>query len=100
MLKVIAEDFIKPEYIETVLPLYRELISATKKEPHCIAYDLYIDEKDPGHFIFIEEWPNHAARSVMPFSRSPQPISSFSWGNPPARLHPSASSKPWIWRTA
>ena len=30
----------------------------------------------------------------MPFSRSPQPISSFSWGNPPARLHPSASSKP------
>ncbi len=24
-------------------------------------YDLYIDEKDPGHFIFIEEWPNHAA---------------------------------------
>lgn len=45
MLKVIAEDFIKPEFIETVLPLYRELISATKKEPHCIAYDLYIDEK-------------------------------------------------------
>ena len=37
MLKVIAEDFIKPEFIETVLPLYRELISATKKEPHCIA---------------------------------------------------------------
>lgn len=29
MLKVIAEDFIKPEFIETVLPLYRELISAT-----------------------------------------------------------------------
>ncbi|EPC9283031.1 putative quinol monooxygenase, partial [Citrobacter freundii] len=23
MLKVIAEDFIKPEFIETVLPLYR-----------------------------------------------------------------------------
>lgn len=61
VLKVIAEDFIKPEFIETVLPLYRELISATKKEPHCIAYDFYIDEKDPGHFIFIEEWPNHAA---------------------------------------
>ncbi|STH96513.1 Antibiotic biosynthesis monooxygenase [Citrobacter braakii] len=61
MLKVIAEDFIKPEYVETVLPWYRELISATKKEPQCIAYDLYIDEKDPGHFIFIEEWPNHAA---------------------------------------
>lgn len=61
MLKVIAEDFIKPEHIETVLPLYRELVAATKKEPLCIAYDLFIDEKDPGHFIFIEEWPDRAA---------------------------------------
>jgi len=61
MLKVIAEDFIKPDGVEKVMPLYRELISATKKEPLCIAYDLYIDEKDPGHFIFIEEWPDRAA---------------------------------------
>lgn len=61
MLKVIAEDFIKPESIETVLPLYRELVAATKREPLCLAYDLYIDEKDPGHFIFIEEWQDHAA---------------------------------------
>lgn len=61
MLKVIAEDFIKPESVGTVIPLYRELIAATKREPLCIAYDLYIDEKDPGHFIFIEEWRDHAA---------------------------------------
>ena len=64
MLKVIAEDFIKPEHIETVLPLYRELVAATKQEPLCIAYDLFIDEKDPGHFIFIEEWPDRAALDV------------------------------------
>lgn len=61
MLKVIAEDFIKPECVDTVLPLYRELIAATKQEPRCIAYDLYRDEKDVGHFIFIEEWPDRAA---------------------------------------
>lgn len=36
MLKVIAEDFIKPEYIETVLPWYRELISATKKSRNAL----------------------------------------------------------------
>lgn len=30
MLKVIAEDFIKVEAIETVLPLYQELVEATK----------------------------------------------------------------------
>lgn len=61
MLKVIAEDFIKPDCVEKVMALYRELVSATKKEPLCIAYDLYIDEKDSGHFIFIEEWPDRAA---------------------------------------
>ena len=61
MLKVIAEDFIKPECVDNVLPLYRELIAATKKEPLCIAYDLYRDEKALGHFIFIEEWPDRAA---------------------------------------
>jgi len=26
MLKVVAEDFIKPEHIEAVMPLYRELV--------------------------------------------------------------------------
>ncbi len=31
MLKVIAEDFIKTECVDTVLPLYRELIAATKR---------------------------------------------------------------------
>jgi quinol monooxygenase YgiN len=61
VLKVIAEDFIKTEHIDAVMPLYRELVAATKKEPQCIAYDLFIDEKDPGHFIFIEEWPDREA---------------------------------------
>ena len=32
MLKVIAEDFIKVECVDIVIPLYRELVSATKKE--------------------------------------------------------------------
>ncbi len=64
MLKVIAEDFIKPEAIEIVLPLYRELVEKTKREELCIAYDLFIDQKDPGHFIFIEEWPDRAALDI------------------------------------
>lgn len=31
MLKVIAQDFIKPEHIEDVMPLYREFVEKTKK---------------------------------------------------------------------
>ncbi len=61
MLKVIAEDFIKADAVHIVLPFYRELVAATKREPLCIAYDLFVDQNDPGHFIFIEEWPDRAA---------------------------------------
>ncbi|MEN3931096.1 putative quinol monooxygenase [Microvirga sp. W0021] len=61
MLKVIAQDFIKPEAIEIVLPLYRELVEKTRQEELCISYELFIDQKDPGHFVFIEEWPDKAA---------------------------------------
>ncbi|QBE91348.1 antibiotic biosynthesis monooxygenase [Sphingomonas paucimobilis] len=61
MLKVIAQDFINLEAVEIVKPLYRELVEKTRQEELCIAYDLFIDQKDPGHFIFIEEWPDRAA---------------------------------------
>ena len=60
MLKVIAQDFIKPEAVEIVLPLYRELVEKTGQEDLCIAYDLFVDQKDAGHFVFIEEWPDRA----------------------------------------
>ena len=61
MLKVIAEDFIKPEYLDIVRPWYVELVEKTRQEPLCISYDLFVDQKDPGHFIFIEQWPDQAA---------------------------------------
>ncbi|MBF0761971.1 antibiotic biosynthesis monooxygenase [Dysgonomonas mossii] len=61
MIKVIAEDFIKEEYLEIVKPLYAELVAKTKLEKDCIEYNLYIDQDDKTHFIFIEEWPDHEA---------------------------------------
>lgn len=61
MLKVIAQDFIHPDHIDDVMPLYRELIEKTRQEPRCISYELCINQKDPGHFIFMEEWPDRAA---------------------------------------
>ncbi|ENX33641.1 hypothetical protein F889_02304 [Acinetobacter colistiniresistens] len=60
-LKLIAEDFIQPEHIEMVLPLYQELVEKTRTEAGCIAYDLYHDHKLQGHFVFIEEWIDRAA---------------------------------------
>ncbi len=61
MLRVIAHDFIREDAVETVLPLYRELVAATRLEPACISYDLLRDREDPTHFIFLEEWPDQAA---------------------------------------
>lgn len=46
MLKVIAQDFIKPEHIEDVMLLYRELVEKAKEEPLCVSYDLDINQKD------------------------------------------------------
>ena len=61
MLKLIAEDFIQIDKIEIVLPLYKELIEKTKLEQGCIAYDLFHDLRNVGHFVFIEEWEDRAA---------------------------------------
>ncbi len=61
MLKVIAQDFIRLDAIAVVMPLYQELVQLTRREPFNISYDLFIDQEDPGHFIFIEEWPDRAA---------------------------------------
>ena len=61
MLKLIAEDFIHLDKIETVLPLYQALIAHTRLESGCLAYDLYHDLKNPGHFVFIEAWENREA---------------------------------------
>lgn len=61
MLKLIAEDFIQVDKIDLVLPLYQELVEKTKQEAGCIAYDLYHDLRNIGHFVFIEEWIDRAA---------------------------------------
>ncbi|MCU4419220.1 putative quinol monooxygenase [Acinetobacter bereziniae] len=61
MLKLIAEDFIQIDKIDLVLPLYQELIDKTKQEQGYIAYDLYHDLRNTGHFVFIEEWIDRAA---------------------------------------
>lgn len=64
MIKVIAQDYIKPEYVETVRPLYEELVEKTKQEELCLEYDLFVDQDQPGHFIFIEKWPDRKALSI------------------------------------
>ncbi len=61
MLLLIAEDYIKPDSIPIVIPLYEELVEETKKEIGCISYELTHDLNDEGHFLFLERWVNEDA---------------------------------------
>ncbi|GHV92688.1 antibiotic biosynthesis monooxygenase [Spirochaetia bacterium] len=61
MVKVVAKNFIKPEGIKAVEPLFRELVAATQKEEGCIEYRLFFDPKEKGVYAFIEEWASQAA---------------------------------------
>jgi quinol monooxygenase YgiN len=62
MVRVIAKNFIKPELIAQVEPIFRELIEAThKNDKGCVEYRLYTDPKETGTFIFIEEWETQQA---------------------------------------
>lgn len=61
MLKVIAQDFIRLDRLADVAPLYRELVEKTRQEPLCLSYELFTNQKDPGHFVFVEAWPDRAA---------------------------------------
>lgn len=52
MLKVIAEDFMQPDAVEILMPMYEELVAATRREPLCISYDLFVDQKDPAFCFY------------------------------------------------
>ncbi|MEX0632892.1 antibiotic biosynthesis monooxygenase [Serratia ureilytica] len=65
MPRVIAEDFIHPEHIATVIPWYRELVEKTRQEP-CASVMSCVSTAGSRAFIFIESWPDRAARCALP----------------------------------
>lgn len=64
MLKVIAQSYIRPDSIAEARILFEELVRLSRAEPLCISYDLFVDQEDPGHFIFVETWPDRSALAV------------------------------------
>ncbi len=61
MLKVIAQHYIRPECLDQARPLLAELVEKSRAEALCIGYDLFTNQADPCHFVFVEEWPDRAA---------------------------------------
>lgn len=56
MIVLICEDVVKREKLEEVREYYRELVEYTRKQPGCLAYDVYQDEERDNVLIFVEKW--------------------------------------------
>ncbi|MGD8162507.1 putative quinol monooxygenase [Pantoea sp. FN0307] len=57
---VIAIFRVKPGTETTVEKLFRSVIDTTLAEEGCISYQLNLDTKDAGRFIWTEEWQSQA----------------------------------------
>ncbi len=61
MIKVIAKNVLKEEYLQDFIDLAAPLIKASQKEPGCIFYDLFQDTTELNILTFIEEWKDEEA---------------------------------------
>ena len=61
MIKIVADNFVKPDSKEVFLEIAEKLIEGTRKESGNISYHLYEDLKNPFHLTFIEEWKDEEA---------------------------------------
>jgi len=60
MLTIFAEMYARPGKEEALREVLRGLIGPTKKEAGCVQYDLHVDNDDPKHFLFYENWTSRA----------------------------------------
>lgn len=65
MIKVTANEFIKPECVEAFLAVAKELVEKTNGlDSGCIKYELCMDKNDPLHFVMLEEWADQESLDV------------------------------------
>lgn len=63
MIYVVATLGVKPEKRADFLENARDVISATRREPGCISYDLTSSITEPNEFVFVERWESREALS-------------------------------------
>ena len=61
MIHLVAEIKAFPDHIEQVTQLLTELLAPTREEEGCCQYELYLDEKIEGLFMFQEMWASQEA---------------------------------------
>lgn len=56
MLTIVAHIHAKADRAAQVRAELEKLIPITRAEEGCIQYDLHVDNEDPAHFMFYENW--------------------------------------------
>ncbi|MFY0614622.1 MAG: antibiotic biosynthesis monooxygenase [Hyphomicrobiaceae bacterium] len=57
-LTIVANIHAKSDKVELVKSELLKLIPITRAEQGCIQYDLHLDNENPAHFMFYENWEN------------------------------------------
>ena len=60
LLTIFAEMHAKPGKEAALQEALLGLIGPTKKEAGYVQYDLHVDNEDPKHFLFYENWTSRA----------------------------------------
>ncbi len=61
MIKIVAKNYVKPEYVQEFKDTAKELIEKSRAEEGNIFYTLNVSKKDPNTLVFIENWKDQAA---------------------------------------
>jgi quinol monooxygenase YgiN len=60
LLTIFAEMYAKPGKEAALREVLLGLIGPTKKDAGYVQYDLHVDNDDPKHFLFYENWTSRA----------------------------------------
>lgn len=60
-LTIVANIHAKPDQADLVRAELEKLIPLTRAEEGCVQYDLHLNQADPAHFLFFENWATREA---------------------------------------
>jgi len=56
MIRVVANNYFKEEDVEKIMPYLKALADGSRTDEGNISYNLYVNPKDKGNIVMIEEW--------------------------------------------
>jgi quinol monooxygenase YgiN len=70
MITVMARAAVRPDQVEEVARMLRDVCAQSRKEAGCLGYNVYQDASDPTRFSTVEDWADPAAvdtHMAMPY---------------------------------